>query len=268
MALADTDNTPLWAEYLGALMTGRLRAGVAYAGALTQPPRLVATRVTGGFHLSGDVPVVYGWDGIDVVLVSASTQDTGTDTVVSGLLDTADLTVDRLDLVAARGTGVVRLRCTDHFLPMDRVTRQVLRREFTAGHWLVSRVNGALSLGIAGRCVRLLAESDRPDLASAFGGQVAEARARLDAALESPDDMSAARAAAAELAYRLAGATVAALGSTSILLSHHAQRLAREALFVLVTATRDEIRANLVDLFGRSPLAGHGGPAVFRPLTR
>jgi alkylation response protein AidB-like acyl-CoA dehydrogenase len=268
LALADTDNTPLWAEYLGGLVSGRLRAGVAFAGALEQPPTLVATRVDGGFLLSGEVPMVAGWDSVDVLLVSASTQDTGVDAVVSGLLDAREvpgLAVDRLELVAAQGSNPVRLRFDDHLLPTERVTRQVLRREFTAGHWLVSRMNGALSLGIARRCVRLLAESGRPDLASGFGAQVADARTQLNLALERPDTMCLARAAAAELAYRVAGALVAASGSGSLSLSHHAQRLAREALFVLVTATRQDIRAGLVELFSRSPLARQ---RVGRPAGR
>lgn len=254
LALADTDNTPLWAEYLGGLVNGRLRA----AAAPPEPAALVATRVDGGFLLRGDVPLVSGWDGVDLLLVSASTRDTGVDAVVSGVIptgDLADVAVEPLDLVAARGTASVRLRFDGYLLPTEHVTRQVLPREFTAGHWLVSRVNGALSLGVACRCVRLLAEGDRPDLANCFGAQVADVRARLDAALEAPDRMPAARAAAAELAYRVAGATVAAFGSGSVLMSHHAQRLAREAVFVLVTATRQEIRTQLVDLFERSPSA-------------
>lgn len=253
LALADTENTPLWAEYLGGLVSGRCRAGVAYAAAVGPPPQLVATRVSGGFLLSGTVPFVGGWGNIDVLLLSASIQDTGVAAVVSGLLDVdgLDVVAEPLDLVAARAAGLVRLRFTDCFLPTDRVTRQVLRREFTAGHWLVSRINGSLSLGVAARCVRLLADC-RPDLATQFGAQVDEARGLLDTAVVAPDQMTAARAGAAELAYRVAGATVAAVGPTSIEMSHHAQRLAREALFLLVTATRDEVRALLVSMWGRS----------------
>jgi alkylation response protein AidB-like acyl-CoA dehydrogenase len=271
LALADTDNTALWAEYLGSAVNGRIRAGVAFAGALPRPPALRAIRVAEGFLLTGESPFVSGWDSIDVLLLSSAEEDPGGDVIVSGLVDRAALDgvqVDRLDLAAGQATNTVRLTFEDYFLPAERITRQVRRSEFVAGQWFVSRINGSLSLGIAGRCVRLLAEHGRPDLADLFGAQVTHARNRLDAALEAPDAMPSARAEAGELAYRVAGATVAALGSSAILAGHHAQRMVREAMFVLVAGGRPEIKAGLVELFGRSPVvAGRQRSSVFPPLT-
>ncbi|MGH9005373.1 MAG: hypothetical protein ACRDYV_19800, partial [Acidimicrobiia bacterium] len=60
----------------------------------------------------------------------------------------------------------------------------------------------------------------------------------------------AARAAASELAARAAITLVAATGSTSILRDRHPQRLAREALFLLVFGSRPPIKAALLDLLG------------------
>jgi alkylation response protein AidB-like acyl-CoA dehydrogenase len=74
----------------------------------------------------------------------------------------------------------------------------------------------------------------------------------MDAALENPPAMPAARAAAAELAYRAAGTLVAATGSAAITMSNHAQRLAREAMFTLVAASRPDIRTELVTLLSRA----------------
>jgi hypothetical protein len=71
-------------------------------------------------------------------------------------------------------------------------------------------------------------------------------RAQLDGATE--ETMAAARAAAAELAWRAAGALTVHTGSGSLLISDHAQRLAREALFLLVFGTRPAIRANLLEM--------------------
>jgi alkylation response protein AidB-like acyl-CoA dehydrogenase len=271
LALADTDNTALWAEYLGSAVNGRIRAGVAFAGALPRPAALLATRVAEGFLLTGESPFVSGWDSIDVLLLSAAEEGPdGDDIIVSGLVDRAALDgvrVDRLELAAGQGTNTVRLTFDDYFLPAERITREVRRSEFVAGQWFVSRINGSLSLGIAGRCVRLLAEHGRPDLAGRFTAQVAHARNRLDAALEAPDAMPSARAEAGELAYRMAGATVAALGSSSILAGQHAQRMVREAMFVLVAGGRPEIKAGLVELFGRSPVTTVSRSPVFPPLT-
>jgi alkylation response protein AidB-like acyl-CoA dehydrogenase len=265
LALADTDNTALWAEYLGSAVNGRIKAGVA----TSQPASLTATRVAEGFLLTGETPFVSGWDVIDVLLLSAA--DESDDIIVSGLVDRAALDgvwVDRLDLAAGQATSTVRLTFDDYFLPAERITREVRHAEFMAGQWFVSRINGSLSLGIASRCVRLLAEHSRPDLADLFGAQVNHARIRLDAALQAPDAMPAARAEAGELAYRLAGATVAALGSSAILAGHHAQRMVREAMFVLVAGGKPEIKAGLAELFGRSPVTvGGRRSSAFPPLT-
>lgn len=252
LALTDTHNTPLWAEYLTGLALGTIRAGVAVAGAASRPATLTAVAVADGFRLSGTVPMVSGWNGIDLVLVSAAMHDR----VVSGLVDTcraadAGIVADRVPLVAAHGAHIVRLRFDDHLLPTERVTRQVTRREFTAGRWLVSRLYGALALGVASRCTRMLAECRQPGSAANFHHQLTRARDRLDTALVAPHRMPAAHAGAVALAYRAAGALVTASGSGSLLLSHHAQRLAREAALLLVTSTTHEVRTELCGLLTR-----------------
>jgi alkylation response protein AidB-like acyl-CoA dehydrogenase len=265
LALADTGNTVLWAEYLGSMMTGRLRASVAYSGAVPGPALLVATRVDGGFLVNGVVPSVVGWGDVDLLLLSASEQDSGgDDAIVTGLVDVMSLdgvAVDRLELPAGRATGTVRLTFADYLLPDDRVTREVRRREFTTGGWLTSRVNGSLCLGVAGRCVAMLADHGRADLAEILGFQLARARSRLDVALEQPMGMAAARAEAAELAYRAAGATVATVGVDSPL----AQLLVRNATFAMVAGARPDVTGDLVKLFGRSPISAG---SVFPPLAR
>lgn len=255
-ALADTDNTALWAEYLGGLTSGRLRGGVAVAGAVAQPPTLLATRVDGGYRIDGCSPRVAGWDGIDLLLVSAS--DSDGDVIVTGLVERAaldDVDVRPHDLPVGAATGTVTLTFTGHHLPDERVTRVVRPAEFAAGRWFVSRVHGSLSLGVAGRCVRLLAAHGRRDLADIFDCQLSAARGRLDAGLDAPDTMPTACAEVGELAYRVAGATALALAGAPV--AHHAHRLVRAALFALSVA-RPEVVAETVTLLGRSPaLAVH-----------
>src|SRR6266545_342972 len=71
--------------------------------------------------------------------------------------------------------------------------------------------------------------------------------------------MPAARAAASELAVRAAAALVTGTGSRSILADQHAQRLARESLFLLVFGSRPAIRTALLRRLGadrtEAPLA-------------
>ena len=57
--------------------------------------------------------------------------------------------------------------------------------------------------------------------------------------------MPAARAAASAFAFKAAGVLVAAAGSRAILTGEHPQRLAREALFLLVFGSRPAIKEQL-----------------------
>ena len=66
-----------------------------------------------------------------------------------------------------------------------------------------------------------------------------------------PGAMPAARAAACELALRAAAALVVTQGSTAILADQDAQRLAREALFLLVFGSRPSIKESLAGLLMR-----------------
>jgi hypothetical protein len=125
------------------------------------------------------------------------------------------------------------------------------------------RPNGSLSLGVADRCARLIGQLGEPGQQSAVGAAVltaelAERRAMLDrAAVSEPGapSMAAARAAASVFAFQAAGLLVGSAGSRSILLGDHPQRLAREALFLLVFGSRPAIRADLLELLGARAVA-------------
>ena len=104
------------------------------------------------------------------------------------------------------------------------------------------RANGSLALGLAARCCELIGPGPLDE-------QLASCRAALDTA--GPDAMPAARAAACELALRATAALVVSQGSTAILADQDAQRLAREALFLLVFGSRPPIRQSLAGLLTR-----------------
>ena len=73
--------------------------------------------------------------------------------------------------------------------------------------------------------------------------------------------MPAARAAASALAFQAAGVLVAAAGSHAILTGEHPQRLAREALFLLVFGSRPAIKDQLTALLTARG-TGVGGTGV------
>jgi alkylation response protein AidB-like acyl-CoA dehydrogenase len=252
MAVTKTKNTELRDRWLTDLISGRRRAAVAFAGAIPQPPRLWSKRVDGGYLLSGEAPFVSGWHSTDVVLVSARASDTD-EVIVSGMIETRapdGPVADQVHLVAAQGSDTVRLTFNDYFLPQAHVTTELPKADFLANQVFSLRANGTVALGIARRCVRLLAEGGHTDSATTLATQLAAVRTQLDEALTNPPTMPAARAAGAELAYRAAGAAVAAFGSAGITVSHHAQRLAREAMFAMVAGNRPQIKTELVRLLG------------------
>ena len=236
-AVAASATPGLREEWLAPLCAGARRAGIALAGERPGPALLEARGVGDGLTLHGEAPWVSGWGLIDVVLVAARDGDR----VIRALVDAAPgatIVADPLDLVAANASGTVTLRFDGHRVPADRIVNEEALDAVLARDTARLRMNGSLSLGVAGRCGRLLGPGPLDEDLDAT-------RAELDAA--SPAQLPAARARAAELAMRMAAALVVAGGARSILTQAHAQRLAREALFLLVFGSRPPIRAALLE---------------------
>jgi alkylation response protein AidB-like acyl-CoA dehydrogenase len=239
-ALAAEDAAPeLRQAELGPLCRGERRAGLALPGLHPGPSALEAVPVDGGWRLDGTAPWVTGWGLVDVVLVAARAGDT----VVWVLLDAAGgaggVTATRVPLAAANASVTVVLAFDGVQVDAGRVVRTT---PYDPGAWTGGgdlRVNGSLALGVAGRCCRLLDD----DL---LWRELDDRRAALDAS--PPGAMAAARAEASAFASRVATRLVVSAGSRGVVRGHPAERLAREALFLLVFASRPAIKAELLTL--------------------
>ncbi len=240
----------LRSQFLPSLIRGDLRAGVAFAGVIPTPSRMRASRVDGGYVFAGEAPFVSGWGSIDLLQLTGRDGDTVVNAIVEPVAG-PHLGVRRLELVAAQGTATVELTLDGYFVPEDRVFSETTHAEFVAGHRVGSRLSGCAALGVAERAARLIEEAGKPDVAAALRREQAGIRAALDAALGDPASLPRARAAGSELAFRSAGALVAAVGSSGVLAGQHAQRLVREATFLLVAAGRPEIKAELLEIASR-----------------
>jgi alkylation response protein AidB-like acyl-CoA dehydrogenase len=250
--------TFVWAQHLGAtaaahfsegpanryaedLAAGRLRGGVAFAHMLRpDPPLTTAVRSDDGWVFNGSAPWVTGWGHID--LFHAAARHEGD--IVWGLLDAADSATLRcieLDLATVAATRTVVLEYDNHPVPDDRVTRVESHAAWLAVYRERLRNNGSFPLGVASRCCTLL---ERP----AFDRRLNEVRDALDAA--STEDMPSARADAALFAVQASTALVAATGGRAVTLNHHAQRLHREAMFLLVQGQTPRIREHMLDRLG------------------
>ena len=222
---------------LGRLCRGERRAGLALPGLHPGPSSLEAVPAVDGWHLRGTAPWVTGWGLIDVVLVAARAPG---DSVVWLLLEAADqpgLTVRRVPLLACHASVTVELRFDG--VRVDG-SRHIRTTPYDPDAWTGGgdlRVNGSLALGVAGRCVRLL-EDDGARY------QLDQRRAALDSSPSAA--MAEARAAASAFASSTATRLVVAAGSRAVVRGHPAERLLREATFLLVFGSRPAIKASLL----------------------
>jgi alkylation response protein AidB-like acyl-CoA dehydrogenase len=238
-AVRDAAYPAMRERWLKPLCSGSHRAGLALGGALPGAPLLRARQVTGGYLLDGTSPWVTGWGMIDTLYAAARDDQ---DNVVTALLAaSADPTLDAepMQLVAVMASSTVRLAFNRHFVPADRIIGASPHSEWLARDARGLRTNGFLALGVAARCCAMIGPSP-------LDSELRARRETLDIA--PPGAMPAARAAASELAMRAAAALVTVRGSQAILTSEHPQRLAREALFLLVFGSRPAIKENLSGL--------------------
>lgn len=227
-------------RWLDLLYSGQTKAGLALGGVRPPVPSLIAQRVSGGWVLDGSVPWVTGWGLIDVLFIGAVAEG---DSQVWAMIDPnsgSGIQASPLRLVAANSSGTVRLALERHFVPEERVvglTGDVPPPELDNG-----RGAGSLALGVARRACNLMGPSRLDE-------ELEQVRRSLDGAGE--EGMSAARAAASELAVRASSRLLAHVGSRGILSTSHAQMLVREAAFTSVFATRPPIRTELLKLLER-----------------
>lgn len=239
-----SESTPV-AEWSQALASGHKRAGVAFAHMLRPDPTLTTARPDGeGWILDGAAPWVTGWGHIDVVHAAARFEDQ----IVWGLIDaveSASMAAERLDLAAVNSSATVTLSYTGAKIPADRVTSVEPFADWRARYGLGLRTNGSLALGVARRCCALLGSAE-------FDAELVAARARLDVAALEPAEIDAvaqARAGASAFAMRAAAALVTATGGRSVTMHEHAQRLVREAMFLLVQGQTPAIKQYLIREF-------------------
>lgn len=240
--LSRTKSPELRERWLRKLCAGEVRAGIALSAFRPDRPHVRAERVEGGWLFDGVAAWVTGWGRNDVLLTSTLSRD---GRLVRALVDAREgetVSARRLRLVGANASGTVELTFRQHFVPVNRVVTDeayVTPPSYDG----VGRLNGSLSLGVARRCCLLIGPSP-------LDAELVARRAQLDTATD--ETMAAARAAATELAYRAAGALAVSTGSRSLLADDHAQRLIREATFLLTFGTRPSIRSGLLDRFGAS----------------
>jgi alkylation response protein AidB-like acyl-CoA dehydrogenase len=226
---------------LASTIRGETKGGVALTGLLPGPSALHAEPAPGGWLLEGTAPWVSGWGIVDVICVFArGPVGPEGETVVTLLLDArpqSGLSVTPVKLAALNATRTVRLGFAGLFVGDESVIGSQPYESGSRESEMRLRLNGSFALGIARRCCALLGPSPLDD-------ELRECRAALDGAGDT--EMAAARAAASELAGRAAHALVVSRGSRAALAGDVAERLSREAAFLLVFGSRPSIKDALL----------------------
>lgn len=238
IAAAYSDRPGLRERWLGPLARGERRGGIALAGVRPGASALRVREVADGYALDGDVPWVTGWDMIDTLHVAARGPDDVLHFLLVDAVEAPTVRVRRLELVAANASRTVNLTFANHVVPADRLTGTRPYTDWAKGEASGSALNGFLALGVARRCCRML----DPD---PYESELDACRAALLTA-DAPD-VPAARARASDLALRAAARLAVHTGGRALLRDDHAQRLVREATFLLVFGTRPAIRAALLE---------------------
>ncbi|MYA81721.1 MAG: acyl-CoA dehydrogenase [Acidimicrobiales bacterium] len=237
--------SPLHERWARALATGQARSGVAFAHILRPEPCLFAEGSGDGWVLRGVAPFVTGWGHIDAVLVAAHEADR----LVWMLLpadEAPTLTSQRLRLAAVDSSVTVELHFDGHVVGHDDVVEVIDYEDWLSFYRTGLRTNGALMLGVAGRALKLLGPSP-------LDAELDAARTALQAA--EVEEMPDRRAQVGYIGVRATSALVSSVGGRAITLAHHAQRLAREALFLLVQGQTADIRSGHLRRLGAGPPA-------------
>jgi len=250
-AAAHTSDGPVRDELAADMAAGHKRGGVAFAHMLRPgTPMTTVLPMDGvagesGWLLNGTAPWVTGWGHIDVVHAAARH---GED-IVWALIDASDsptLQSNEVAFAVVDSTQTKVLEFQDHHVPASRVTKVENYAEWRVRYQLGLRTNGSLALGVANRCCQLLGNDT-------LTRQLNTVRDRLDSiAPADADAMSVARADASLFAIKAATALVARTGGTSVMMSEHAQRLMREAMFTMVQGQTPAIKAAMLEQLGTS----------------
>lgn len=264
VGLIATSESPIRGEWLRRLAAGRAFATVGIAQLTTSrqgaAPALRAIRVPGGYELDGLIPWCTGAAEADAI-VAGAVDDEGLQLLALLPADTPGVRVDPpMPLVALRPTLTASVRCVRAAIPDSHILR--------TGDRVLARDNQLplgqtfIATGLCRGALDLIAEYRSP------AGQ--RALDRLDAQLEhlrrdvldlsqpgreadANHSAPALRGRCNDLALRTTHTAVTLYKGTGLLAGHPAQRLAREALFLLVWSCPNPVIDCTVDLLTRPP---------------
>ncbi|MBK6011444.1 acyl-CoA dehydrogenase family protein [Streptomyces sp. MBT53] len=246
MTLAKSE-LPVRERLLGPLSRGELMSGVAYAH-LRAYPRIPVrvSRERGGWRFDGTVPWYTGWGLNDVMLLAGVTD---ADEALFAFTEAREQPGLRsstpMRLAALTASRTVSLELDGLWLPQEAVALHVPYAQWAEADRPKPTNAAPAVFGVAAAALALLDENTAAPLRS----RLDEVREQAYALAEHPvphehlAERLALRTQAYEVLMTATTAAVVAGGGRSLSLTSRAQRLAREALFLLVQGQTAESRA-------------------------
>lgn len=239
---------PAREHLLGKLATGELLSGVAYAH-LRRYPQIPVRAVPkrGGWRFHGTVPWYTGWGLNDVMLLAGVTD---ADEVVFAFTEAepqpgleASAPMRLAALTAAR---TVSLQLDGLWIPEENVALHAPYETWAAGDRPRPTNASPAVFGVAESALALLDQND--PTTKALRLRVDNVRRQAYALADHPaphehmEERLALKTKAFDLMRTATTAAIVASGGRSLTLGHQAQRLAREAMFLLVQGQTPEVR--------------------------
>ncbi|MFF0222949.1 acyl-CoA dehydrogenase family protein [Streptomyces sp. NPDC004629] len=249
---------PVRERLLGPLSRGELLSGVAYAHLRAHPRTPVrVTRERGGRRFTGTVPWYTGWGLNDVMLLAGVTD---ADEALFAFAEAREQSGLRaappMRLAALTASRTVSLELTGLWLPEEAVVLRMPYSRWAATDRPKTLNTSPAVFGIAEAALALLDDGTAGPLLARLSEVRGRAYALADrpVAHGDPRERLAVRAEAYELLRTATTAAVVAGGGRAMSLASPAQRLAREALFLLVQGqTAESRRAHLDALTAAAP---------------
>ncbi len=257
------DSESLRRELLPGLAANEIFSTVGIAQLTTSrqggPPALTAEPAGNGYRLEGLIPWATGADHCDFLVAGAAIQTPSPAQILFVLpTDLPGVTVEPpTPMVALSASRTTSIRCTNVPLANRWILSGPKERALAGRKKGLAIGQSFLAMGLCRSALDLIAahDSDRArQMRQRLGNQLDLLRARvlLYAQAESPDLLEGPRLRGAcnDLAVRITHSVVALYKGTALLTSHPAQRLAREAMFLLVWSCPDPVIDCTVELLG------------------
>ncbi|MFG3201022.1 acyl-CoA dehydrogenase family protein [Streptomyces sp. NPDC048192] len=237
---------PVRERLLGRLSRGELLSGVAYAHVRSYPRVPVGVRREGGgWRFDGTVPWYTGWGLNDVMLLAGVTEAGEVLLAFAEAREQPGLRASEpMRLAALTAARTVSLELSGLWLPEEAVALRMPYEQWAPVDRARTLHTNPAVFGVAQAALSLL----DPQTAAPLTARLTDIRRRAYALADHPAPLErvterlAVRAEAYELLRTATTAAVVAGGGRSMTLTHRAQRLAREALFLLVQGQTTENR--------------------------